>query len=189
MDRRGFTLVEVVAAVSLLTVVGLSVSTALIAGRTAAVYGRARTIGRIAAQSRLAMLTSLAFYTSTDAAGAEVVVTDTTSDLTVDPLTSGGVGLRPSPADALWRDTAGYVDYLDVTGRALGADAAARMRAAYVRRWAIGRCGAGAGEVALFAVLVAPVATAVRVPAGDPARLRDQPGVVVLRATRLREAR
>jgi prepilin-type N-terminal cleavage/methylation domain-containing protein len=193
VDRRGFTLVEVVAAVSLLTVVGLSVSTALIAGRAVAVHGRERTIGRIAAQSRLATLTSLAFYTSADAAGAAVAVTDTTTDLTVDPLPSsgapGGVGLQPSPADALWRDTAGYVDYLDATGRGLGAGAEARARAAYVRRWAIGRHGAGAGEVALFAVLVAPMASALRAAAGEPARLADQPGVVVLRGTRLRDAR
>ncbi len=191
MDRRGFTLVEVVVAVSLMTVVGLSVSTALIAGRAAAVHARERTIGRIAAQSRLATLTSLAFSTSTDPSGAAAVVTDTTTDFTVDPPASSGVGLRPSPADALWRDTAGYVDYLDATGRGLGAGADAGARAAYVRRWAIGRHGAtaGAGEVALFAVLVAPVATARRAAAIDPARLGDHPGVVVLRGTRVREAR
>jgi prepilin-type N-terminal cleavage/methylation domain-containing protein len=189
LDRRGFTLVEVVAAVSLLTVVGLSVSTALIGGRAAAVHGRERTIGGIAAQSRLAVLTSLAFYTSTDASGAAVVVTDVTTDLSVDPLATGGLGLQPSPPDALWRDSAGYVDYLDVTGRDLGVDAAAVARAAYVRRWAIARYGAGPGEVALFTVLVAPLATARRVAAIDPTRLGNQPGVIVLRGTRVREPR
>ena len=189
MDRRGFTLVEVVAAVSLLAVVGLSVSTALIAGRAVALHGREQTIGRIAAQSRLATLTALAFSRSTDATGTTIVVTDTTTDLTVDPPAAGGAGLLPSPADALWRDIPGYVDYLDPTGRGLGGGADARARAAYVRRWAIGRLGAGAGEVALLSVLVAPAGTALRAAASDPARLGDHPGVVVLRGMRLREPR
>jgi len=189
VDRRGFTLVEVVAAVSLLAIVGLSVSTALIAGRAVAVHGRERTIGRIAAQSRLATLTSLAFSRSTDAAGAAVVVTDTTTDLSLDPPAAGGADLQPSPADALWRDTPGYVDYLDATGRGLGAGADARARAAYVRRWAIGRLGAGVGEVALLSVLVAPAGTALRAAASDPTRLGEHPGVVLLRGTRLRETR
>jgi prepilin-type N-terminal cleavage/methylation domain-containing protein len=189
VDRRGFTLVEVVAAVLLLTVVGLSVSTALLAGRAAAVHGREQAIGRIAAQSRLATLARLAFYRSIDAAGAAVAVTDTTTDLAADPATSGGAGLQPSPAGSLWRDTAGYVDYLDATGRALGADAEARARAAYVRRWAVGRQGDAAGEVALFAVLVAPMATALHTATSEPARLGEQPGVVLLRGTRHREAR
>lgn len=189
MDRRGFTLVEVVAALSLLAVVGLSVSTALMAGRAVAVHGRERTIGRIAAESRLATLSSLAFHRSIDATGSVVAITDTTTDVTADPWTAGGVGLQPSPADALWRDRAGYVDYLDMTGRALGAGADARARAAYVRRWTIGRQGLDAGELAVFAVLVAPVATALRAATIDPARLGDHPGVVVLRAVRLREAR
>ena len=64
----------------------------------------------------------------------------------------------------------GYVDYLDATGRDLGRRAGAREQAAYVRRWAIGRQGGGAGEVAVIAVLVAPVSAAARAAAGDPTR-------------------
>ena len=57
-----------------------------------------------------------------------------------------------------------------------------------MRRWAIGRQGSGAGEVALFAVLVAPVSTAARAAVGDGPRLIDQPGVVLLRGARVRQA-
>jgi prepilin-type N-terminal cleavage/methylation domain-containing protein len=188
-NGRGFTLVEVVVAMALVTVVGLSVATALVASRAIAVHDREQAIGRVAAQARLATLTSFAFDTIVGADGTAVAVTDTTSDVTVEPFGPGGTGLRASPADALWRDCAGYVDYLDVTGRSVGAGAGDRTGAAYVRRWAIGRHGADAGEVALVAVLVAPVSTAARVAAaGDDARLIDQPGVVVLRGARVRQA-
>jgi hypothetical protein len=118
-----------------------------------------------------------------------VAVTDTTTDVTLDPLGPGGTGLSASPADALWRDCAGYVDYLDGVGRSLGTSAGDRARAAYIRRWAITRRGAGAGDVAIVAVLVAPAATAARVEAaGGGAQLIDGPGVVVVRGARARQA-
>jgi hypothetical protein len=187
-DRRGFTLVEAVVALALVTIVGVSVSTALIASRAMAVHDRDRAIGRVAAQARLATLTSLAFSTLAAADGSPVPVTDTTTDVSGDPPGPGGTGLGVSPADALWLDTSGFVDYLDATGRELGSRAGAREQAAYVRRWAIGRQGSGAGDVAVMAVLVAPVSTAARAAAGDPARLIDQAGVVLLRGARVRQA-
>ena len=187
-DRRGFTLVEAVVALALVAAVGVSVSTALLASRAMAVHDRDQAIGRVAAQARLATLTSLAFRTIAAADGSAVAVTDTTTDVSADPPGPGGTGLGASPSDALWRDTPGYVDYLDATGRDLGWGAGARQQAAYVRRWAIGRQGSGAGEVALFAVLVAPVSTAARAAVGDGPRLIDQPGVVLLRGARVRQA-
>ena len=187
-DRRGFTLVEAVVALALVAAVGVSVSTALVASRAMAVHDRDQAIGRVAAQARLATLTSLAFHTMAGADGSAVAVTDTTTDVSSDPPATGGTGLAGSPVDALWRDTPGYVDYLDATGRDLGWHAGAREQAAYVRRWVIARQGGGAGEVAVIAVLVAPVSAAARAAAGDPARLSDQPGVVLLRGARVREA-
>jgi hypothetical protein len=180
--------VEAVVALALVTTVGVSVSAGLLASRAMAVHDRDQAIGRVAAQARLAMLLSLAFHTLAAADGSTVAVTDTTTDVSGDPPGPGGTGLAESPADALWHDTAGYVDYLDATGHDLGRGAGARERAAYVRRWAIGRQGGGAGEVALIAVLVAPVPVAAGVAAGDPTRVIDSPGVVLLRGARVRQA-
>jgi hypothetical protein len=152
------------------------------------VQDRDQAIGRAAAQARLTTLTSLAFHTIAVADGAAVAITDTTTDVTSDPPGPGGTGLGESPVDALWRDTSGYVDYLDVSGRDLGSHAAARLQAAYVRRWQITRQGSGTGEVVAIAVLVAPVSTAARAGADDPTRLIDRPGVVFLRGARVRQA-
>jgi type II secretory pathway pseudopilin PulG len=187
-DRRGFTLVEAVVALALLVTVGVSVSTALMASRAMAVGDRDQAIGGVAAQARLATLASLAFHTIAGGDGSAVAITDTTTDVSVDPPGPGGTGLADSPVDALWRDTAGYVDYLDAAGRDLGSHPGARVQAAYVRRWAIGRQGSGAGEVVVIGVLVAPVSAAARAQADDPTRLIDRPGVVLLRGARVRQA-
>ena len=189
-DSRGFTLVEAVVALALVATVAVSVSTALVASRAMAVHDRDQTIGRVAAQARLAALTSLAFHTVAGADGSAVALTDTTTDVSRDPPGPGGTGLRESPVDALWRDTPGYVDYLDTAGRDLGPHAGAREQAAYVRRWAIGRQGGGAGgagEVAALAVLVAP-ASAARAAADEPSHLVHRRGVVLLRGARVRQA-
>ena len=136
-DRRGFTLVEAVVALALVAAVAVSVSMALVASRATAVHDRDQAIGRIAAQARLATLTSLAFHT---VAGADrwPWPSPTTTDVSSDPPGPGGTGLGASPGDAWWRDRPGYVDYLDATGRDLGRQAGAREQAKSVRRWVMG---------------------------------------------------
>ena len=94
-DRRGFTLVEAVVALALVATVGVSVSTALVASRAMAVHDRDQAIGRVAAQARLATLTSLAFHTIAGADGSAVAVTDTTTDVSGDPQDQAG---RDSPS-------------------------------------------------------------------------------------------
>jgi prepilin-type N-terminal cleavage/methylation domain-containing protein len=185
---RGFTLVEVLVAMTLMVVVALSVSATLVAGRGIAAHDRAQAIGLVAAQARLATLGALAFHTIAAADGSPVAVTDTSTDVAADPPGPGGTGLGASPPDALWTDRTGYVDYLDASGRSLGAGAAARDRAAYVRRWAIGRQGVGPGEIVSMVVLVAPIAAAARAAAGEPTRLGAHAGVVVRRGARMRQA-
>lgn len=187
----GFTLVDALIGLSLAGAVCASAALALASTRTIGARARHDTIGVAMARSRLSELASLRFSATADAAGVVAFATDTTSDLSVDPPRPGGPGLSPSPSDALVADRSGYADYLDDTGRAIGADASARARATYVRRWAIVRHGAGTSELAVFAVLVAPLAIADRLAAAGPvdaATLAAQPGVVCLRGARARQA-
>jgi hypothetical protein len=174
-NGAGFSLIETTIALALTAAIAASVSTALAASRAAGAQARAMAIEVVAARSRLAELGALRYEVAMSTAGVATAVTD--------------VGLTPTTADALWSDRAGCVDYLDATGAAIGADAAAAARAAYVRRWSIGRHGSGPGEAVLLAVLVAPVAVDRRVRAlGDTARLVDQPEAVVVRGALARQA-
>lgn len=189
----GFSLLDALIGLSLACAVCASAALALATARVIGMRARHDTIAVAMARSRLSELAALRFAAMADGAGAVAFATDTTSDLSVDPPRPGGPGLSPSPSDALVVDRPGYVDYLDDTGRAIGADAAARARATYVRRWAIVRHGAGTSELAVFAVLVAPLAVADRLSAAgagpvDAATLAAQPGVVCLRGARARQA-
>ena len=48
------------------------------------------------------------------------------------------MGLRPSPSDALDRNTAGYCDFLDAQGRPLGGGGVTPpVAASFVRRWSV----------------------------------------------------
>jgi type II secretory pathway pseudopilin PulG len=175
MQGSGFSLIEATIALGLTATIAVSVSTAIVASRAAGVRARDTAIAVMAARSRLAELAALRFDVALGADGVTVAGTD--------------VRLAPSPGDSLSTDRAGLVDYLDGAGVVIGADAAAATRAAYVRRWAIGRQGSEPGDVALLAVLVAPIAVDRRVRAGaDPARLLDHADVVVVRGALPRHA-
>ena len=68
-------------------------------------------------------------------------ISDYATDLAVDPPDpDDGVGLSPSPANALAANVDGYVDYLDRYGQSLGGGETVTVNAVYVRRWSVERC-------------------------------------------------
>lgn len=81
-------------------------------------------------------------------------------------LSATATGLALSPQGSLTRDAAGYVDYVDRTGRAIDVDGPS-PQSVYIRRWSIHALPADPAETALVQVLVSPVAAA---RAGDPDR-------------------
>ena len=166
MERQaGFTLIEAVIGLAILVAVCGGVLAALAAGRVVALRSRQAAIGAAMASARLAELRAGTFTTAPAASAPALAVT---------------------PADSLWRDRDGCVDYLDGVGRPVAESGAP---AAFVRRWRVGRRGAGAAEVAVVSVLVAPMADAARAAQGeDPRRVERQPGVVVLRGALARRA-
>ena len=65
-------------------------------------------------------------------------ISDYETDLAVDPPDpDAGVGLSPSPGDALAANVNGYVDYLDRHGESLGGGETVPANTVYVRRWSI----------------------------------------------------
>jgi prepilin-type N-terminal cleavage/methylation domain-containing protein len=129
---RGFSLLEVLVASTVFTVAVVGLVPLLIVATGANTNGRTATLAVVLGQQKMEQLRALAW--SVDAGGA--AVSDTTTDLTTAPERSGaGVGLSPSPAGALDRDTPGYVDYLNAMGTVIPADPQAPP--AFVRRWSI----------------------------------------------------
>ncbi|HVL70105.1 MAG TPA: prepilin-type N-terminal cleavage/methylation domain-containing protein [Vicinamibacterales bacterium] len=133
MQERGFTLIEVLSALALLCVASLGVGRLIAAATEGMAAARAQTIAVSLAAARLEQLRALPY--SFDADGLRV--TDTTANLSTEPVSRGGSGLVGAGGDSLAANTAGFVDYLDAHGRWVGTGPAPAQGAVFVRRWSI----------------------------------------------------
>ena len=133
--QRGFSLVEVLFALVVLSVAVSGLAHLFTVAAYTNARARATTYAAVLAQQKMEQLRGLAY--GFDPSG--VPVTDVDTDITVQPeLPSGGAGLQPSPLGALAADTVGYVDYVDASGATLGGVAAGPPPGtAYIRRWSV----------------------------------------------------
>jgi prepilin-type N-terminal cleavage/methylation domain-containing protein len=113
--RRGFTLLEVMVALGLLVGGVLAVAQLLVAAARTAQVSRATTVATSVAAQKLEQLRSLTWGYTVDGAPVD--------------------GLEPSPPGALAADTAGFVDYLDDRGVAVGSGLSPPAQAMFTRRW------------------------------------------------------
>jgi len=150
---RGFSLVEVLVAAAMMTLAIVSVAQiAIVAVRTSHA-ARLTTIAAALASQKAEQLKALTW--ALDDAGAPV--SDVTTDTAVSPeQPMGGTGLLVSAPETLTRSTAGYVDFLDASGRCLGSGPGPPSGTAFVRRWSIG--GFAAGDGRLLQISVRPIA-------------------------------
>jgi prepilin-type N-terminal cleavage/methylation domain-containing protein len=155
-NNRGFTLVEVVIAMGLLTVVSLGVAQLFAASTRANLFARTGTSTSAMAEQKMEQIRSLTW--GFDTAGQGLPVSDTTTNLTVYPMTSNGTGLNASPADSLEQNTTGFFDFLDDAGTWLGTGANTPPTAAYVRRWSITPLPTNPNNTLVIQVLVTPLA-------------------------------
>jgi prepilin-type N-terminal cleavage/methylation domain-containing protein len=133
-NAHGFSLLEVLVAMAVLTVGVMALAQLTTIATRANVSARTTTSAALLAQAKMEQLRSLAWGLDADG----VPVSDLTSDIAAVPSTpTGGVGLNPSPPDALGRNNSGYCDFVDSSGRSLGGGAAPPAAAVYVRRWSI----------------------------------------------------
>jgi prepilin-type N-terminal cleavage/methylation domain-containing protein len=132
--ERGFSLVEVIVATGILVVALVSLAQLFTIAVRANIASRTTTDATVLAQQKVEELRALTW--GFDLQGAPV--SDTTTDTTVFPeQPGGGTGLSPSPASALAKDIAGFVDYIDRFGRKVGGRADPPADVIYTRRWAI----------------------------------------------------
>ena len=149
--QRGFSLVEVLFALVVLSVAVSGLAHLLTVAAYTNMRARATTYAAVLAQQKMEQLRGLAY--GFDAGGGAVIDVDT--DITVQPeLPGGGAGLLSSPPGVLAADTAGYVDYVDGKGASLGGAAAVPPPGtAYIRRWSVAPLPSSANTI-VFQVLV-----------------------------------
>ena len=152
---RGLTLVEVLIATTLFTVVTLAAAHLLVWATRALWFTAAQTVALAAAQAKLEQLESLAWHFDADGNA----VSDFETNLSGEVFAGGGPGLTPSPPNALIESLDGYSDYLDADGRWVGTGGEPPGSAMYVRRWAVRPLGT-TSDTLVLQVLVAPLANA-----------------------------
>jgi type II secretory pathway pseudopilin PulG len=154
-SERGFSIVEVCVAMGLLTVVSLGVAQLFAASTRINVMARGQSFTTIIAAQKLEQIRSLTWGFDKDGMG--LPVTDVTTNLTVYPLAQNGTGLNASPEDALERNTAGFVDYVDATGNWVGTGLTPPATAVYIRRWLILPLPSNPNNTLVIEVLVTPI--------------------------------
>lgn len=181
-DRRGFSLIEVMIAVSLLAFGVSAVAQLVLASARAQRAATDATLAQVLARARLEQLRGLAW---TSDAGV-VPISDWATDLSVTPPSAaGGTGLGVSPGSALLTNVNGYCDFLDARGTWLAGGTRAPAGTAWVRRWAIDLPVTLADTVRVQ-VLVVPVERAAADRVVAAARATNGAWLVALRSRRAR---
>lgn len=156
-SSRGFSLVEVLISMGLLTVVSLGVAQLFALSTRANLMAKGQTATTAMAEQKLEQIRGLTW--GFDLQGEGLPLSDTTTNLSVSPPAHNGTGLNPSPSDSLERNTAGYVDFLDANGAWVGTGMAPPRTAAYIRRWSIQPLPTNPNNTIVIQVLVTPVAS------------------------------
>jgi prepilin-type N-terminal cleavage/methylation domain-containing protein len=185
-SQRGFSLVEVVIALGILTGVSLGVAQLFAASTNANRVARNRTSTTVMAEQKMEQLRSLDW--GFDLQGQGLPVTDTTTNLAVYPHQDNGTGLNPSPSDTLLQNTPGFVDYLDANGAWVGTGDNPTAGAVYLRRWAIVPLPTNPNNTLILQVLVTSVADEARLDVSNLTRRPRQLGDALLISVKTRKA-
>lgn len=155
--NEGFSLVEVLVAVGLLTTVSLGVAQLFAVATDANVNAKALTSTSMLAAQKMEQLRALTWGFDDEEAALGLPLSDTTTDLSQYPATAGGNGLNPSPAGTLNSNVPGYVDYLDRFGNWVGTGSTPTPGAVFIRRWSIEPLPTNPNNTLIFQVLVTTV--------------------------------
>jgi prepilin-type N-terminal cleavage/methylation domain-containing protein len=187
-SSKGFSLVEVLVAMGLLTVVSLGVAQLFAVSAKANYVAKGQTSTTALAEQKMEQLRSLTW--GFDSEGQGLPVSDTTSNLSTDPPTAGGSGLNPSPTDSLMSNSTGYVDFLDAHGAFLSTGTTTPADAVYIRRWSIQPLPTNPNNTLILQVFVTPVPNdKARSSSGSvQSELRRMPGDALLVSVKTRKA-
>lgn len=151
---RGFSLVEVLVSMGLLTAVSLGVAQLFAASARANHIARGLTSTTSMAEQKMEQIRALTW--GFDAEGNGLPVSDTTTNLAVYPPTATGGGLNPG--GSIEENRGGYVDFVDANGTWVGTGTTPPATAVYIRRWSITPLPTNPNNTLVIQVLVTPVA-------------------------------
>jgi len=184
-SSKGFSLAEVLVSMGLLTTVSLGVAQLFAVSTRANHIARGQTSTTAMAEQKMEQLRALTW--GFDINGDGLPVSDTTTDLSVDPSSGAGAGLNPSPTTSLDQNTAGYVDYLDEHGVYVGTGTTPPDGSVFIRRWSIQPLPTNPNNTIVLQVLVTPIVNeAART--GSPGPRRRLAGDAVLVSVKTRKA-
>jgi prepilin-type N-terminal cleavage/methylation domain-containing protein len=184
-NSGGFSLVEVVVAMGILTIVSLGVAQLFAASTRVNVVAKSQTSTTMLAEQKMEQIRSLTWGFDTNGEG--LPVSDTTSDLATYPTTQDGSGLNPSPSGSLEQNTAGFVDFVDASGIWVGTGNTPPATAVYIRRWSIQPLPTNPNNTLVLQVLVTPTSNEMaRQQTANP-RIR-MPGDTLLVTVKTRKA-
>lgn len=184
-SSSGFSLVEVLVSMGLLTAVSLGVAQLFAVSTKANYVARGQTSTTAMAEQKVEQLRALTW--GFDTSGQGLPLSDSTTNLAVDPPTPTGAGLNPSPSDSLETNRPGYVDFLDANGTYAGTGVTPPGNAAYIRRWAIRPLPTNPNNTLVLQVLVTPISNEGSRVAGPGLRSR-MPGDALLLSVKTRKA-
>lgn len=184
-SSRGFSLVEVLISMGILTAVSLGVAQLFGLSTRANYIARGQTSSTAMAEQKMEQLRALTW--GFDSQGQGLPVSDTVTNLAVDPASANGAGLNPSPTDALEENTPGYVDFLDAHGTYVGTGMTPPGSAAFIRRWAVRPLPTNPNNTLVLQVLVTPVSNEGARIAGNGPR-RRMAGDTLLVSVKTRKA-
>lgn len=156
-SSRGFSLVEVVISMGLLTAVSLGVAQLFALTTRANLIAKGQTSTTAMAEQKLEQLRGLTW--GFDLEGQGLPLSDTTTNLAVYPPAPNGSGLNPSPGASLEENTPGFVDFVDGNGTWVGTGTTPPASAVYIRRWSIQPLPTNPNNTLVIQVLVTPVAS------------------------------
>jgi hypothetical protein len=149
-NEAGFSLIETMVATILLAT-GLVATAQMFALATRGnIAAQRSTYTATLAQEKMEQLRGLTW--GFDAVG--LPVQDLSTNISVEPPANDGLGLQPSPGNALSANVLGYVDYVDRSGNTLGGGAVPPPNTSYVRRWSVEPLPTNPNNTLIFQVMV-----------------------------------
>jgi prepilin-type N-terminal cleavage/methylation domain-containing protein len=154
-DDGGLTLIEVLVGMVVLSIAALGSAGLSATALNMAAAARVQTTATVLAAQKMEQLRALAWRFADS--GMLLPVSDGVTDLSHDPMGSGGAGLSSSPGGTLLTNTAGYVDYLDKHGAWAGNGGSPPAAAVFIRRWNVAPLPWSPSDALVLRVLVTTV--------------------------------